>query len=614
MCGISSYIGYNDAFNYCYLAILKLLNRGYDAIGINTITNNEFITNKYASIHSESIETKLLKHKNEHGGSIGIAHSRWRTTGGNTDENSHPHNDMNNKFSLVHNGIIDNYIEIKNFLLKNNYEFKSETDSEVIVNLISYYYQQTNNPIDAISSALQDINGTYALVILCIDTPNKLYCVRNGSPLLIGFDESLSFGMVVSEQYGFDKKISKYICIKNNDIIELKKMNHSIMMSSFSNFTYTHNKIQITHENHSCEPYKHWTIKEINEQSYSCMMATNTGGRFLNEYDVKLGGLHHKESSLIECSNIILLGCGTSFYAGLYASHVFKKLCEFNTVQCFDAGEFKMTDIPKFGKTVVIFISQSGETKDLHRSLELCKTINNIVTLGVVNVVDSLIARETDCGIYLNCGKEFGVASTKAFSSQIIVLTLIASWFSKRHNVNFNFRKSYLTHIKQLQEDVKQTINNNEETCKKIAKILKNHNTMFILGKETLEPIAKEGALKIKELGYIHSEGYSSSALKHGPYTLVIDNTPVILLTPNDHNFDRNQGTFEELKARGAFVIGVSDTCLNDRYDVKLNIPKDSFFELLSIIPLQLIGYYLAIEKNHNPDFLRGLAKTVTTD
>lgn len=661
MCGICSYIGYNNAFDYCYLGILKLLNRGYDAIGISTIkedlnatsnTSNEkllsnnlgesrvfkIVTSKYASIYPESIESKILKYQCDHNGSIGISHSRWRTTGGNTNQNSHPHSDMYNKFSLVHNGIIENYAELKQILIKNGFTFKSETDSEVVVNLISYYYNITNDQIEAINLTLKDIEGTYALVILCSDTPNKLYCVRNGSPLLIGFDNDLSFGMIVSEKYGFDRKITKYLCVKNNDIIVLKQENNRVTLTSFSNLEYDHNHLDIVNECHTCEPYKHWTLKEINEQTLSCMRAINMSGRILDDYDVILGGLYSKEADLKRCDNIVFLGCGTSYHAGLFATHVFKKICNFNTVQCFDAGEFKLNDIPKIGTTAVIFISQSGETKDLHRCLELCKNksennINstnvqqfsspnleesfvesNIITIGVVNVVDSLIARETDCGVYLNCGKEFGVASTKAFSSQIIVLILIACWFSKRQYVNKNFRKPYLENIRKLQTDIQQTIENNEEICKYIAKFLKSKNTLFILGKETLESIAKEGALKIKELGYIHAEGYSSSALKHGPYTLVINETPVILLTPNDNNFVRNQGTFEELKSREAIVIGVSDTELSDRYDFKLKIPKNSFFELLSIIPLQLIGYYLALEKGHNPDFLRGLAKTVTTD
>jgi glucosamine--fructose-6-phosphate aminotransferase (isomerizing) len=616
MCGICGYIGNNKAFNIIYIGILKLLNRGYDSIGITTITSNKLLTHKFANIdNEESIETKLISNSHLHIGSIGIAHSRWRVVGGKTNANAHPHHDCNNLFSIVHNGIVENYKELKQMLINNNFTFQSETDSEVIANLISFhYFHGTNTVIHAITTALSQIHGTYALCIICKDEPDKIFCARRGSPLIIGTDANKSYAMVVSEKSAFDQNIKYCLHIDNHDLMVITKTNLGVSINSQNNIAYRIK--EVSHdidEQKTPAPFPHWTLKEIYEQKDSCMRAIALGNRISTDTSIKLGGLEANIEQLKQCDNIIFAGCGTSFHAGLYATNLFKKICNFNTVQVFDGAEMTIQDVPKLGKTCIVFISQSGETKDLHRCLEMAKQ-NNIFTIGVVNVVDSLIAREVDCGVYLNCGKEYGVASTKAFSSQIIVLSLIAMWFGEMHKTDEETRKTHIAVLRKLHYDVETTINDNIETCKQIAKYLIDKNSMFVLGKGIAESIAKEGSLKIKELGYIHCEGYSSSALKHGPYTLITKDTPIILLIPNDEHFIRNQGTCEELLARDATVIGISNYDLGDNYHYKIKIPKDSFYEVLATIPLQLIGYFLAVEKGHNPDFLRGLAKTVTTD
>jgi glucosamine--fructose-6-phosphate aminotransferase (isomerizing) len=614
MCGICGYIGNENSFINGYLAILKLLNRGYDSVGITTIDNdNSFITHKYASDDKELADVKILKHQNEHNGNISILHSRWRTVGEKTDINSHPHLDMFGKFSLVHNGIIENYIELKNFLINNGYIFKSETDSEVIVNLISYHYNKNNNILDAIKNALDEIEGTYALCILCIDTPNIIYCIRHGSPLLIGLSHDNKSAMIVSECYAFNNNINKYYVIDNADIIVLEKNNDIVTMSSISNKLYEHRDFKSQLENHSPEPYKHWTLKEINEQVISCSNATNTKGRFLNNNSVLLGGLDLHKNEIMSCNNLLILGCGTSYHAGLLQLKILKNMCNFDLVELYDGAEFTDRDIPKFGKTCVIFISQSGETKDLHRCVELCDK-NSLVTIGAINTVDSLIAREVLCGVYLNCGREFAVASTKAFSSQVVVLTLISIWFAQNKKLSIELRTKYISKILNLSNDIALTIKNNEETCKEVAKYLQDKNSTFILGKDTMEPIAKEGALKLKEIGYIHAEGYSSSALKHGPYALLDEGFPVILLIPNDEYFVRNQGILDELKSRGSYVIGISNVELSNKFNKTFIVPNDSYLEITFCVVLQLISYYLSIYKGINPDFPRNLSKTVSVD
>lgn len=625
MCGICAYIGYENSFIKSYMGILKLLNRGYDSVGIVTIQNIDdqlplFITHKYASDDNEMADTKILRHQHEHNGTISVAHSRWRTSGGKTDKNSHPHQDTYNKFSLAHNGIIENYIELKHFLEQNNYTFKSETDTEVIVNLISYYYflNDKKDPTNAIKLALSKLEGTYALVIVCIDTPDSIYCVRHGSPLLIGFAPNKSFCMVASEHYGFDKRITSYISTNVNDIIILSKNNGIVEMHSCESNVYSPKIINLMDVVQSCQPYAHWTLKEINDQTVSSLNALNGKGRIDLDGIVKLGGLDKNVDDLTQCDNLIMLACGTSYHSALLSSHIFKDFNVFNTIQVIDGAEFVLGDIPKMGKTCIIFISQSGETKDLHICLEICKEARerelfDLSFVGVINVVDSLIAREVDCGVYLNCGREFAVASTKAFTSQVIVLTLIAIWFDQQKNGYREIHKDYATRLLRLPIDIKTTIELNEDKCKNLAMTLENKKSVFLLGRGKFEAIAKEGSLKLKEIGYIHAEGYSSLALKHGPYALLDDGYPVILLTPRNKDFVRNQGILDELKGRDAFVIGISDANLSDKYDVQFEIPSGSYTEITSVVVLQLIAYYLGIQKGINVDFPKGLAKCVTT-
>lgn len=603
------------------------------------------MTHKFASDDAELADAKILKHQSEHDGTISILHSRWRTIGAKSDVNSHPHHDMYNQFSLVHNGIVENYAELRAMLVKNGFVFLSETDTEVIVNLISYFYKDERTPIDAIQTALSHIEGTYALAILCVETPDTMYCVRHGSPLLVGFSADNRFMMVSSECYGFDHKITKYVSLASNDIVSLRKENGVVVMKSCGNTIYEKRRFEGIVEATTPAPYPHWTLKEINDQSTACVSATGNGGRIVSDTEVKLGGLDMKRAELMAVENIVFLGCGTSYHAGLLTLGLFKKLKRFHSVQIFDGAEFTESDMPSHGKTCYVFLSQSGETKDLHRSLEMIKAkarnAINAISIGVINVVDSLIAREVDCGVYLNCGRENAVASTKAFTSQVVVLTMIATWFKQTpkvhhsdhsvgnevalkqtpqvhptpqvHNSDHN-SDPHIPKIRRLNNDIIQTIEDVSEPCKRVAKALVSSNSIFILGKENYVSVAKEGSLKMKEIGYIHAEGYSSAALKHGPYALLSPGFPVILLTPGDESFVRNQGVFDELKSRGAVVIGISDYELSDAYDYKIRVPTCGYTELLTNVVLQLIAYYLSVEKGINPDYPRNIAKVLSTD
>lgn len=614
MCGICGYIGYNEAVEHLLYGLKMLLNRGYDSTGICTINEyHKFVLTKYAHTKTTTAIQLVEEHEAEHkNNTIGIGHSRWASTGKKTDENAHPHIDHTNRFAIVHNGIIENYSELKNELMtKHNVTFKSETDTEVITNLISHYYDQVKNIEEAIMMATKVMEGTWALCIISTEAPDTMFCIRHGSPLLVGFGKN--HVMVASEQSGFCNYVDNYICLNDDDLVIFKKENNKVTFKkggSYKIFDMTIKNLKLTPK-----PYPHWTIKEISEQYESAARAMNMGGRILNDDSVRLGGLETHKSELMNINHLILLGCGTSLHAGMYSAHFFKELCEFITVQVFDGGEFTLNDIPKSGNTGLIFISQSGETKDLQRCLQIAKD-QKLLTIGVINVVDSWIAREVTCGVYLNAGKEMAVASTKAFTSQIIVLCMIAIWFAQNKKINLDKRKEYINSLQHVATDIYTILNNGtiKRLCKTVAEYLQSYESCFILGKGICESVAKEGALKMKEIAYIHTEGYSSVALKHGSFALIIPNFPIIIIINDDENYIRNNSTIDEIKAREAYVIAITDKQYKqDKLDVVINIPKNYAFRgILSNIPMQLIAYELALLKKNPIDTPKNLAKAVT--
>ena len=598
-------------------ALIQLQNRGYDSSGICTLSNNNFEIIKYASTNELSSIDKLLSlNLQEDDSSLGLGHNRWATHGGKTNTNAHPHISNDKKFVLVHNGIIENYLELKNFLINNGYTFYSQTDTEIIVNLISYYYnndeQTKGNTFKSIKKTINDLQGTYGLIIINSDEDNKIYAVRNGSPLLIGYNDD--YALITSEQSGFCNNVNTYITLNNDDISIISKNNNKILVETSSN--YIAKKVNISNYELTPDPYKHWTIKEIFEQSDTIINTINRGGRIKNNSEVKLGGLEEHVAILKNVNNIILLGCGTSYHAGLYGMHYLKTICNFNSVQVFDGAEFNTYDIPKNGNSVFILISQSGETKDLHRCIDIAKN-NNIITIGIVNVVDSLIAREVDCGIYCNAGREIGVASTKAFTSQVICLSLLAVWFAQINNINIIKRTKIIKDLQNLSNDFKNTINNINETIKNISLEMKDYNNMFLLGKGTDEYVAKEGSLKIKEISYIHSEGYSASSLKHGPFALLDEKFPVLILNLVEEHDYKIYNCFEEVHSRNSPIL-----LITNNNEIKLNknctliniVKNNSYSSLLGIIPLQLLAYYLSINRGINPDIPKNLAKVVTVE
>jgi glucosamine--fructose-6-phosphate aminotransferase (isomerizing) len=594
--------------------LIQLQNRGYDSSGICLLNNGSSEIHKYASTNEISSIDKLLSLNLEENDniSIGIGHNRWATHGGKTDTNAHPHSSNDGKFVLVHNGIIENYLELKDFLINNGYSFYSQTDTEIIVNLISYYYNKEKNTFNSIKRTIESLQGTYGIIVINVEEDNKLYAVRNGSPLLVGITDE--YIIITSEQSGFCNSVNNYITLNNDDICTIIKDKNKVKIETSNN--YIHKKVNILNYDLTPEPFNHWTIKEINEQPNTIFNTINRGGRIKNSYEVKLGGLEQNIDVLKNINNLIILGCGTSYHAGLYGMNYLKTLCNFNTVSVYDGAEFNSYDIPRIGNTALILISQSGETKDLHRCIDIAKEYN-IFTMGIINVVDSLIAREVDCGVYCNAGREMGVASTKAFTSQVVCLSMLAIWFAQIHNINENKRHKIIKDLQNLSYDFKNTIENIDSHIKSIAESMHEYNNLFLLGKGSDEYIAKEGSLKIKEISYIHSEGYSASSLKHGPFALLDKNFPVIILNCTDENSTKVLNCFEEVHSRNSPIILITnnkDLKLNKNCTIINIVKNNSYSSLIGIIPLQLLAYYLSINRGINPDIPKNLAKVVTVE
>jgi glucosamine--fructose-6-phosphate aminotransferase (isomerizing) len=489
MCGIVAYLGKDQCINYIINGLKQLLNRGYDSVGISYIENETLNTVKYASTNAHnSLERVELEIADRHIASkCGIGHTRWATHGGKTDQNAHPHHDNLNRLAIVHNGIIENFKDLKHELMEKGYNFISQTDTEVIAVLIGSYLDKGEPIESAIKFSIEQLVGTWALIVIHKDYPSKMWVTRNGSPLLLGFEDDCV--MIASEQSAFNETIKSYIVLENHDLIEIIN-DEGVIKYNTNIHRY------IIKEKSNSDPntilkleHQHWMLSEIMEQPDAIIRALNNGGRIDSNVSVKLGGLDSRKSDLLNINHLIILGCGTSYNAGLWSSDIYKSLDIFDTVVCYDGAEFNVKDVPKRGKTAVILLSQSGETRDLHRCIQLAKDYD-LLTIGVVNVVDSQIARETTCGVYLNAGREYAVASTKSFTNQCIVLSMIAVWFSQNRGTKLEKRRKIISDLRNISFQMKTLLDNDCLTAN-ISRILTENPTgsIFLLGKGQEEAI-----------------------------------------------------------------------------------------------------------------------------
>ena len=643
MCGITFIYSKKtkNSLKHIFNSLELIQNRGYDSIGIcyyNDITCRFEVIKKASTSKHDCFdlvqllyETNDLQQQQQYNqklfSKMALGHTRWATHGGKTDTNAHPHISQNKQIILVHNGIINNFMEIKEFLQSKQYNFYSDTDSEVIANLIEYYIIVMECNIDeALKKALSQLEGTWALVIIYTKQLDTYYVTRKGSPLLLGFNNNLI--ICTSETNGFAGLVSDYIPIKDNNIIKIS--NATITSTNIDNSFCESNEYsvkKVCYENIALENkgfYSHWMIKEIMEQPETIQKAYNYGGR-INNNIIKFGGLINISNIMKYIEFVFIIGCGTSYNAALIGELYFNETKQFVCVKSVNACEFNdniLPNIKNYSTTLCVFLSQSGETMDVYNCLKICKA-KKCITMGIINKVDSLIAREVDCGIYINAGTEISVASTKSFTSMLIVLSLFSMWFTNNDYYN-NIKK--LDAIRILPNSVRQLLYDidfmNKINMLKDHIITNNITNIFILGKDKLYPIACEGALKIKEVCYIHCEGFSASSLKHGPFALLDTSNLTILLIDYNNSKDYNnlKSTYYEIRGRetNLFIITNSQNVVNElklkhnEYILLINL--DYYNEFLYIITLQKLAYELSISKNINPDKPRNLAKVVSVE
>ena len=613
MCGITGYIGEKEAIPVLLKGLKRLEYRGYDSSGVALLTNNQITHLKKSGKVSE---LQSLIDKSDLSGKCGIAHTRWATHGEPSDANSHPHCNETGSIALVHNGIIENYETLKEVLIKKGVSFKSETDSEVLVHLIStiYYKDKSLSFEDSVRAALQEVIGAYGIVAICSEEPDSLIAARMGSPLVLGVGENEYFlASDASPIVGYTRNV---IYLEDGEIVKLTKKSHKIStLLSKEIVTKTLTEIDLSVEEIEKGKFPHFMLKEIHDQKHSI---TNTmrGRLNLKNGTTNLGGIIDFIPNLLSASRIYITACGTSWHAGLIGKYLIESYAKV-PVHVEYASEFRYRDTIIDPNTVLIAISQSGETADTLAAIRKAKQLGALA-LGICNVVGSTIARETDAGIYTHAGPEIGVASTKAFTSQVTVLTMLALMLGRKLGVAKNRGQNLISSLYKIDEHV-EIILKNTDTIKKIAKKTKDVNHFLYLGRGINFPVALEGALKLKEISYIHAEGYPAAEMKHGPIALIDENMPVVFLAPKDDTFSKILTNIQEVKARKGIIISITDTDnkeLNNLSDFILHVPKthQNIFPITSSIILQLLAYELAVLRGCEIDQPRNLAKSVTVE
>ena len=613
MCGITGYIGHRDSVPILLAGLKRLEYRGYDSSGIALLNDGSLNHIKKAGKVSE-LQSKV--DSSPISGNLGIAHTRWATHGEPNDINAHPHIDHTGKIALVHNGIIENYQILKEVLVNKGIPFKSDTDSEVLVQLISTLYNGPESMTfdSAVRAALQEVVGAYGIVAICEDEPGMMVAARMGSPLVLGVGEGEYF--LASDASPIVGHTRNVIYFDDGEMVTLTRSNHTIHnIKSKEVLTKALTEIDLSIEEIEKGEFPHFMLKEIHDQTDSI---TNTMRGRLNMKDgtTHLGGIIDYIPNLLTASRIYITACGTSWHAGLIGKHLIESYAKV-PVHVEYASEFRYRDVIIDTETVLIAISQSGETADTLAAVRKAKELGAL-SLGICNVVGSTIARETDTGIYTHAGPEIGVASTKAFTAQVAVLTMLSLMLGRRLGVGKDIGQKLIRALNRIDEDVKKVLSQSE-TIKSVAKEITNVQNVLYLGRGINFPVALEGALKLKEISYIHAEGYPAAEMKHGPIALIDENMPVIFLAPQDETFSKILANIQEVKARKGIIISITDKPnkeLSSLSDFIIEVPQTHpyVFPITSSIILQLLAYELAVLKDCEIDQPRNLAKSVTVE
>lgn len=611
MCGIVGYIGDQKAQDIVLNGLKRLEYRGYDSAGLSTIEGELIMTTKTKGKILD-LEKELLK--TNHNSCIGMGHTRWATHGEPTTKNAHPHSDSDNVFSLIHNGIIENHYSIKEFLLSKGIKFSSDTDSEVLVQLIAYFYKQNQlDFFDTVKDALKEVVGAYGIIVMKKDEPERLIAARHGSPLILGLGENEKF--IASDPSAIMEYSRNILYLDDGEIVEVNKNSYIIKHIDHDNEIIKQTKeIEYTLEQIEKGNYKHFMLKEIFEQPKSIMESIR--GRIDDENVVKLGGIYDWTHEIINKKYIYFTACGTSWHAAQIGSYILESILR-KPIKVEYASEFRYRNKHVDSDSLVIAISQSGETADTLAAIKKAKEFGAL-TLGVVNVVGSSIARETDCGVYMHAGPEIGVASTKAFTSQVVTLSLLGNFIGQ--HLGLKKTTNVLSDIKRLSSVTEKLLKLSDEIFQ-ISKIYANSDNFLYLGRGYQFPVALEGALKLKEISYIHAEGYPAAEMKHGPIALIDQKMPVVVIVTKK-GYDKILSNIQEVKTRGGKLLIISSMDTPDLRELADNFIfleevsdfHHSLTPILTSVPLQLLAYHIAVLKGCNVDQPRNLAKSVTVE
>ncbi|MDR1663077.1 MAG: glutamine--fructose-6-phosphate transaminase (isomerizing) [Endomicrobium sp.] len=609
MCGVVGYIGGKNAVDVVVNGLKKLEYRGYDSSGVAVVKDGQLqIIRSVGKLKNleENIEKKHLK------SNISIGHTRWATHGKPSEENAHPHADPTKSIVIVHNGIVENYAELKSDLEKEGKEFKSETDTEVIAHLIKKHYK--NNLLFAVQESLKEIKGSYALGVICKDEPDKIICARQDAPLIIGIGKGENF--LASDIPALLSYTRDMIFLENGDIAELTTSR--IIITDIENNVKKREVKNIKWDYVQTEKkgYKHFMLKEIYEQPRT-IEDTFMGRIYPDEGRVYIKKIKLSEKDIKNISNVYIVGCGTSYHSGLVSKFFFENFAKIHA-EVDIASEFRYREPILNDRTLVMVISQSGETADTLAALRLAKS-KGCITLAICNVVGSSMSREADHVLYTHCGPEIGVASTKAFTGQIAAIYILAlDWAWRKKSLSKEELKRYLKELWEIPVKIRNFLKESG-SVREVAKKFAHKRNFLYLGRNVNYPVALEGALKLKEISYIHAEGYAAGEIKHGPIALIDNDMPVVAIAVKSKIYEKIISNIEEAKARGGTIILIaseSDKIALDNEDSVIYVPDcDEFISpILSVIPLQLLSYYVAVMLGCDVDQPRNLAKSVTVE
>jgi len=610
MCGIVGYVGKRIALPILIEGLKRLEYRGYDSAGVALLQNGQLDIKKCVGKVSQ-LEDSL---KNiESTATIGIGHTRWATHGVPNNVNAHPHVDCHNQIALIHNGVIENYAAIKTELESRGHIFKSATDTEVLVHLIEEFYKQSKKLDVAVRCALKEVIGTYGIIVLSVFEPDTLIVARKGSPLVIGYGDG---EVVIASDASALVELTRRVTYLEDGEVAVVTANE-VVIKTLGDIEITKVVEELTFDLEQIEKggFPHFMLKEIHEQSESIQNAMR--GRLLEEEgNVKLGGLDGVLEKIMSAPRLIFAACGTSWHAALIGEYMLEQYAHIS-VEVEYASEFRYRNPILTKDDVVILISQSGETADTLAALREAK-LHGATAIGICNVVGSSIARESDGGVYIHAGPEIGVASTKAFTSQLTVLTLLTILLARRRGMSREQGMELVQELKLLPDKV-QSILSNTKQIEYIAGEFKEMKNFLYLGRGYNFPVALEGALKLKEISYIHAEGYPAAEMKHGPIALIDEKMPVVFIAPNDKTYEKIMSNIQEVKARQGRVIAIvneKEKNISELVDYLICVPHtlDLFSPILSVIPLQLLAYYIAVSRGCNVDQPRNLAKSVTVE